>query len=32
MPYTPHCCKCGSIIVISTNCSGCGHDECQTCV
>ena len=30
--YQPRCCKCGSMLVISTSCSHCQHSQCTDCV
>ncbi len=30
--YQPRCCKCGSMLVISTSCSHCQHSQCTDCI
>jgi hypothetical protein len=31
MPAFEYCCKCGGMIVISTTCTSCGHQQCNDC-
>ena len=29
--YDSRCCGCGTMIVISVTCTGCGHKQCSSC-